>query len=87
MSPGPRVSEHVSTASTEYGTVLLDERTGHYWQLTPSASFVMARLQEGDGVEEAVAALTHTYDVDEETARRDTLALIDRLRSLGVVTP
>ncbi|MFE9680783.1 lasso peptide biosynthesis PqqD family chaperone [Streptomyces sp. NPDC002701] len=83
----PRVAAHVSMVSTEYGTVLLDERSGHYWQLTPSASVVMARLEEGDGVEAAVAALTHTFEVGEETARRDTLALIERLRALGVVTP
>jgi len=83
----PRVSGHVSMVSTEYGTVLLDERSGHYWQLTPSASVVMARLAEGGGVEAAVAALTDTYQVGEETARKDTLALIDRLRSLGVVAP
>lgn len=83
----PRVLEHVSMASTEYGTVLLDERSGRYWQLTPSASVVVAQLEEGGGVEAAVAALTRTYQVGEETARRDALALIDRLRSLGVVAP
>ncbi|CQR60043.1 lasso peptide biosynthesis PqqD family chaperone [Streptomyces leeuwenhoekii] len=82
----PLMAEQVSVVETEYGMVLLDERTGEYWQLTPSASTIVARLRDGGGVEEAVVALTRAFDVNEETARRDTLALVERLVQLQVMT-
>ena len=45
-----RISQHVSMADTEYGAVLLDERDGRYWQLTPSATVVVAELRRGGDV-------------------------------------
>ncbi|GAA2972948.1 lasso peptide biosynthesis PqqD family chaperone [Streptomyces enissocaesilis] len=80
-----RIPEQVSAVDTEYGTVLLDERSGKYWQLTPSASVVLNELKSGGDINSAVAALARRFEVDEATARRDTLALVERLRSLGVV--
>jgi hypothetical protein len=74
-------------ADTEYGAVLLDERDGRYWQLTPSATVVVAELRRGGDVEAAVAELTRTFAVSEETARTDTLMLVEHLRNLGVVAP
>ncbi len=83
----PRISKHVSMADTEYGAVLLDERDGRYWQLTPSATVVVGVLRSGGDVESAVAELTRTFAVGEETARADTLTLVEHLRGLGVVAP
>jgi hypothetical protein len=82
-----RISQHVSMADTEYGAVLLDERDGRYWQLTPSATVVVAELRRGGDVEAAVAELARAFAVSEETARTDTLVLVERLRNLGLVAP
>ena len=77
----------VSTADTEYGTVLLDERTGHYWQLNPTGAEVVRLLMAGGTPAEAVRALTEQFEVDEPQARDDVTALLDGLRSAGLVTP
>lgn len=82
-----RISQHVSMADTEYGAVLLDERDGRYWQLTPTATVVVTELRRGGGVDAAVAELTRTFAVSEETARKDTLTLVEHLRGLGVMAP
>ncbi|WP_424869345.1 lasso peptide biosynthesis PqqD family chaperone [Streptomyces sp. SAI-229] len=75
----------MSTTETEYGLVVLDERTGRYWQLSSSAALVMSALARGDSVDVAVTALTDRYEVDAERARKDIDTLIGSLRSAGLV--
>ncbi|GAA1184395.1 hypothetical protein GCM10009654_47400 [Streptomyces hebeiensis] len=82
---GLRLHDHVSTTETEYGLVVLDERTGRYWQLSSSAALVMSALAKGASVDEAVTALTGRYEVGAEQARKDVDALIGSLRSAGLV--
>ncbi|MFB8183313.1 lasso peptide biosynthesis PqqD family chaperone [Streptomyces sp. NPDC055966] len=81
-----RFRSQVSTVDTEYGTVLLDERTGAYWQLNPTGAAVVRMLLDGYDPEQAAAALTEKYDVDAEQARRDVAALVDGLRGAELVT-
>jgi hypothetical protein len=81
-----RIRSGVSTADTEYGSVLPDEDTGHYWQLNPSGAAVLRMLVEGRTPEEAAKALTEEFDVDEGQALADVEALLDGLRSAGLVT-
>ncbi|WP_437087121.1 lasso peptide biosynthesis PqqD family chaperone [Streptomyces sp. enrichment culture] len=75
----------MSSTETEFGLVVLDERTGRYWQLTSSAALVVSALARGDSVDEAVTALTDRYEVTPERARQDVDALIGKLRSAGLV--
>ncbi|MCL7381624.1 lasso peptide biosynthesis PqqD family chaperone [Streptomyces sp. 35G-GA-8] len=82
---GLRLHDHVSTTETEYGVVVLDERTGRYWQLSSSAGLVLSTLAQGASVDDAVTALTGRYDVGEARARKDIDALLDSLRSAGLV--
>ncbi|XVV00167.1 lasso peptide biosynthesis PqqD family chaperone [Actinosynnema sp. CA-248983] len=77
----------VTTADTEYGVVLLDEDTGHYWQLNPTGAVVVRMLMDGRGAEDAVKALTEEFDVDEAQAAGDVATLVASLRSAGLVTP
>ncbi|MFE7130918.1 lasso peptide biosynthesis PqqD family chaperone [Streptomyces sp. NPDC057638] len=77
--------DHVSTAETEYGVVVLDERTGRYWRLSRSAALVVTTLTRGASVNEAVTALTERYDVERQRAERDVERLLDSLRSAGLV--
>lgn len=82
-----RIRSGVATADTEYGTVLLDEDSGHYWQLNPTGAAVVRLLLAGRTPDEAAKALTEEFDVDEPQAMRDVSTLVDGLRSAGLVTP
>jgi ribosomal protein L18 len=76
----------VCTAETDYGTVLLDERSGDYWQLNATGALVVQTLLAGGTQAEAVAALVDRFEVDESQAGDDVTALLDGLRSAGLVT-
>ena len=45
----------MTTADTEYGAVLLDERDGRYWQLSPSAAMIVRTLTQGGDRTDAAA--------------------------------
>ncbi|MGO1056947.1 lasso peptide biosynthesis PqqD family chaperone [Crossiella sp. CA198] len=78
--------EHVSVAETEYGVVLLDTRTGNYWQLNPTAAVAAKVLVEGGDQAGAAQRLVEEFEVDGEVAAADVTALVDALRAAGVVT-
>lgn len=61
----------VSVAPTDYGAVLLDQRTGRYWQVGRTAQLLLELAGEGRDASYAVDALISRFDVDETTARRD----------------
>jgi hypothetical protein len=75
----------VSTADTEYGTTLLDEDSGEYFTLNPTATLVLHTLLGGGSPEQAARALTDEYQVDPETAGRDVAELLEGLRSARLV--
>ena len=83
---GLQFRENVSTADTEYGTVLLDERSGRYWQLNPTGTLVVRTLLAGGTPTQAISALTEEFDVDELQATQDVTVLLEELRSAGLVT-
>lgn len=76
----------ISTSDTDYGTVLLDERDGNYWQLNATGALVVRTLLDGGTQDEAVAALVDQFAVDDTQAEADVTALLDGLRSAGLVT-
>jgi coenzyme PQQ synthesis protein D (PqqD) len=75
----------VSAADTDYGTTLLDEQSGEYFTLNPSAALVLRTLLDGGTAEAAAGALTEEYAVDATTADRDVADLVAELRSAGLV--
>ena len=75
----------VSTADTDYGTTLLDEDSGEYFTLNPTATLVLKTLLGGGTAEQAVQALSEQYAVDPKTAGRDVADLIGGLRSARLV--
>ncbi|TDD88197.1 lasso peptide biosynthesis PqqD family chaperone [Actinomadura rubrisoli] len=77
----------VSTTDTAYGTVLLDERSGDYFQLNPTAARVVRLLADGRTPAEAAAALAEEFDIDEPRALRDVTVLVGQLRTAGLVKP
>ncbi|MGW7194718.1 lasso peptide biosynthesis PqqD family chaperone [Streptomyces chryseus] len=74
----------VSTAQTEYGTVLLDERAGEYWELNPTATLIVRTLMAGGDEAEAAAVLADEFDVDLAQATHDVEALVRELRTSGL---
>lgn len=78
---------NVSIVDTDYGSVLLDERKGRYFQLNPSGRIVVRTLLDGGDSEEAAGALIEEYEVSRERAEQDVTALVEGLRAAGLVTP
>jgi hypothetical protein len=81
-----QINSNIRFTETEYGTVLLDERTSTYWQLNATGSIVLAALSDGGTVADAVRRLVEEFQVDEQQAARDVSELVGRLRSAGMVT-
>ena len=80
-----KLRDGVSAAETEYGTALLDEDSGQYWNLNPTGVLVLRTLLEGGTPAQAVQELTAQYAVDAETASRDVEDLVGGLHSAGLV--
>ena len=76
----------VSAADTDYGTTLLDEDSGEYFTLNPSAALVLRTMLDGGSPDQAARALIEEYAVDAETADRDVADLVAELRAAGLVT-
>ncbi|WP_030807826.1 lasso peptide biosynthesis PqqD family chaperone [Streptomyces sp. NRRL S-337] len=79
-----RFNADVSTAETDYGTVLLDERSGDYWELNPTGTLVIRSLLDGGEEGDAVDALVARFDIDRAQAAQDVAALVQELRASGL---
>ena len=80
-----RLRDGVSVADTDYGMALLDEDSGQYWNLNPTAALTLRMLLEGGTTAQAVQELTEQYAVDADTANRDLEDLLGELHSAGLV--
>ncbi|MET9643523.1 lasso peptide biosynthesis PqqD family chaperone [Streptomyces syringium] len=80
-----RFAKDVSTAKTDYGTVLLDQRSGQYWELNPTGTLVVQTLMDGGGETDAVDAVVAEFAVDRPRAAQDVSTLIGQLRQAGLV--
>ncbi|MET9646234.1 lasso peptide biosynthesis PqqD family chaperone [Streptomyces syringium] len=82
-----RLAQSVSTLDTDYGTVLLHERDGKFYQLNATGSEVLSRLLAGERLPDVVSGIAERSGAVRETVHRDVTALIDRLRDAGLVAP
>lgn len=80
-----RNRKHLVVTDTDYGAVLLDTKSGEYWQLNPPGAVIVQTLLDGEGPEEAIKRVTNRFDVGTERATADVHALIEAMRSAGVV--
>jgi hypothetical protein len=76
----------VSSADTEDGLVLLDERAGCYWQLNPTGAVVLRLLLEGVAPPQVAQILADRHPVSIQRATADVVALLARLHAAGLVT-
>ncbi|MGH3815477.1 MAG: lasso peptide biosynthesis PqqD family chaperone [Pseudonocardiaceae bacterium] len=75
----------VSTADTDDGLVLLDERAGRYWQLNPTGALVLRLLLDGTSPQEVAQILADRHAVSTAQAAADVAALLARLHTAGLV--
>ena len=81
-----KLRDGVSVADTDYGIALLDEDSGQYWNLNPTAALALRTLLDGGTTAQAAKELTEQYAVDADTATKDVEDLLVELRSVGLVT-
>ncbi len=77
----------VYLVEVDYGTALLDEECGEYWNLNPTGALILEKLLAGGTAEDAARALAEEYAVDLGSAERDVGELVDELCSAGLVKP
>ena len=53
--------------------------------MNATGAYIWELLEQEQTIESLVAALTARYDVDEETARADVEAFVDRLQTTGAI--
>ena len=75
----------VSTADTEDGLVLLDERAGRYWQLNPTGALVLRLLLDGVTPSQVAQTLADRHAVSTERAAADVASLLEHLHTAGLV--
>jgi hypothetical protein len=80
-----KLRDGVSAADTDYGMALLDEDSGQYWNLNPTAALALRTLLDGGTKAQAVQELTIQYAVDADTASRDVEDLVGDLHAAGLV--
>jgi hypothetical protein len=83
----PRLHPDIATTATNDGLVLLDERTGRYWQLNPTGAHVLHALLEGHHGERIAQDLVTGYRIDPRRAQHDVTALTDHLHTANLVLP
>ncbi|MGA4803253.1 lasso peptide biosynthesis PqqD family chaperone [Streptomyces lavendulocolor] len=76
----------VVTADTEYGMALLDQSSGEYYTLNPTAALIVRTLLEGTSTEQAVTTLTDAYDVSAEQVEEDIARILEELRAARLLT-
>jgi hypothetical protein len=82
-----RLRKHVSVVETDDGAVLLDEKSGRYFQLNNTACLIVRTLVDGGSVADAAQALAQTHGVSDERAGHDVAALVAQLRSAKLADP
>ncbi|QHC23711.1 lasso peptide biosynthesis PqqD family chaperone [Streptomyces sp. GS7] len=81
-----RLRPGVLMTETEYGIALLDQSTGEYWTLNPTAALVLRVLLDGEPPDRAASALAEQYAVDPTEAERDVHRIFGELRSANLVS-
>ncbi|MFG3242844.1 MULTISPECIES: lasso peptide biosynthesis PqqD family chaperone [unclassified Streptomyces] len=75
----------VACCPTEDGMVLLDERSGRYWQLNATGATVLQALLDGASPQQVAARLTAARPVTAEQATADVTSLLDHLTRASLV--
>lgn len=80
-----RMRADVALCETEDALVLLDERTGRYFQVNRTGAMILKELMAGSSVERVAANLARTYPVTLEEASDDVKRFLDQLAEEALV--
>ncbi|MBB1152650.1 MULTISPECIES: lasso peptide biosynthesis PqqD family chaperone [Amycolatopsis] len=80
---------HPDTALTDTpdGSVLLNKRTGRYWQVNRTGTHTLDRLLAGETADQIAADLAARYDIDAAQVQADITAMTESLLAAGLVEP
>jgi PqqD family protein of HPr-rel-A system len=81
----PRKREGLHVREIDGETVVLDRDGGLMHNLNATASFILRTADGRRSEREIWEALAEAFEVPAETAEKDTLALLARLRELGIL--
>lgn len=84
MTLRPRAQ--VTMTRADDGMVVLDERTGRYWQLNQTAAYVLERLAAGDTAGQIADRVAETAGADVADVRPDVDAFVAGLRAADLIT-
>jgi pyrroloquinoline quinone biosynthesis protein D len=85
MSMQPRRRDNLVARPLDGETLVLDRDTGRIHQLNGTATLVWDLCDGTRTIEEIAGQLTAQFELDEQTAFRDVLALVKQLQDLGLV--
>lgn len=80
---------HPDTALTDTpdGSVLLNKRTGRYWQVNRTGTHTLDRLLVSETADQIAADLAARYDIDAAQVQADITAMTESLLAAGLVEP
>ena len=59
--------------------------TGESWISNKTGLFILKRLKEGKSQEEIIRLLLEEFDIDQDTAQRDLIDFLDKMRSYKLI--
>jgi hypothetical protein len=80
-----RLTAHTVSTDTDDGAVLLNQRTGHYWQLNQTGAYALQRLLDGHTVDQVAEEFVAHFGIATAEAQQDLSAMTGQLRSSGLV--
>jgi hypothetical protein len=80
-----QLPNHVMQQRIAQSTVLLNIKSGEYFELNHSGAIILSGLLEGSGTAEISANLLQTFKVDAPRAHADIDALKQTLISAGLI--
>lgn len=86
-STGYRLRDDVALTDTDDGGVLLDQRSGQYWQVNDTGYLIITTLIQGGTPRDAATALADRYQISADRAAGDVTALLDSLTTARLVRP
>ncbi|MFI5782493.1 lasso peptide biosynthesis PqqD family chaperone [Nocardia sp. NPDC051570] len=78
-----RMHRDVLSAETNAGAVLLNLRTGQYWQLNDTGLDSLRRMLSGQSVDDIALGLAGEYDIEPARSRHDLTTMADQLLGAG----
>lgn len=81
-----RLHRDALTADTGDGAVLLNQRTGHYWQLNHTGADSLRRLLAGQSVHDAAHDYAAEYGIEPSEAHQDITTMTGQLLDAGFLT-